>query len=63
MNKDTFPFVANCPICRKNRGVSASRAQIKQGGEIDVYAIECDHSWKLSQEISDKIRKEFPKLS
>jgi hypothetical protein len=63
MNTDSFPFVADCPICKEQRGVSASKAQIKQGGLVEVYAIQCDHSWKLSQETSEKLRKDFPKLA
>jgi C4-type Zn-finger protein len=57
MNSDEYDFTAFCPICKEKRGVAASKKQIKEGGQVSVYAIHCDHSWKLSQEDSDKLRK------
>lgn len=56
-NPDSYNFIAYCEQCKENRGVSASRADIRSGGRVKVYAIACDHSWTLTPEDVEKLRK------
>lgn len=56
-NPDSYHFVAYCPVCNTTRGVSCSRRQAKAGGPVEVYAIQCDHSWKLTPEQREKLIK------
>ena len=55
-NPDTYHFIAECPFCKEKRGVACSLSQAKTGAPIEVYAIQCDHHWKLTPEASDKLR-------
>jgi hypothetical protein len=57
INADGYNFEAVCPHCNERRGVSCSRTQSITGEPIEVYAIECDHSWKLTAEEGRKLRK------
>lgn len=54
---ETYNFIALCPVCKQARGVAASKQQILENFEVAVYAIQCDHTWKLNQEDSEKLRK------
>lgn len=56
-NPDSYHFTASCPYCKEARAVSASKDQIRQGSQVEVYAIHYDHSWKLTQQASDNLRK------
>jgi hypothetical protein len=56
MNPDTYNFTAECPQCKTTRGVSCSRAQVKTGQPVEIYAIACDHSWTLTPEQSQQLR-------
>lgn len=57
MNPDLYPFIARCPQCQEDRGVNCTKTQAKEGGRINVFAIQCAHSWMLTQEDSDLLRK------
>lgn len=52
---DEYTFVARCPFCDAQRGVSCSKTQAKTGEPIEVYAIQCDHHWTLTPEQSKKL--------
>jgi hypothetical protein len=52
MNPDSYNFIAFCPICQEKRGVSCSKKQAQTGDPIKVYAIQCDHHWRLKPEDS-----------
>jgi hypothetical protein len=54
---DYYNFIAECPYCKESRGVSCSRSQAATGEPIDVYAIQCDHTWKLTPADSKKLRE------
>jgi hypothetical protein len=56
-NPDTYHFPADCPFCKEKRGVACSMSQAKTGDLIEVYAIQCDHHWKLTSDESNKLRK------
>jgi len=58
MNSDGYNFIAECPICKEKRGVCCSRSQAKTEEQIAVYAIVCDHSWKLTREQSATLREQ-----
>lgn len=55
-NPDNYNFIAECPYCKESRGVSCSRRQIASYDPIEVYAIQCDHTWHLTPEESKKLR-------
>ena len=55
-NPDGYNFLAECPYCKELRGVSCSRVQAATNEPIEVYAIQCDHSWRLTSEDSKKLR-------
>ena len=55
MSPDSYEFTNLCPFCNETRGVSCSKAQAKTGEPIEVYAIQCDHHWKLTPEESEKL--------
>jgi hypothetical protein len=57
MNPDSYSFIAYCPQCKEKRGVSCSRADIRSGRPMQVYAVACDHSWTLSPKDSQKLRE------
>ncbi len=63
MNPDSYSFIAECPYCKTERGVSCSREQAKTGEPIKVYAIRCDHSWTLTPELSKTLREKTSVLS
>ena len=56
--------MAECPYCRELRGVSCSRSQAATNEPIEVYAIQCDHTWRLtfedSKSYATKVCAEFP---
>ena len=54
---DYYNFIAECPYCKESRGVSCSRTQAATGEPIEVYAIQCDHAWRLTPEDSRKLRE------
>ena len=54
---DNYNFIAECPSCKESRGVCCSRTQAATGEPIGVYAIQCDHTWKLTPEDSKKLRE------
>ena len=56
-NTDIYQFTAECPKCKELRGVSCNRSQARTGEPIEVYAIHCDHTWKLTPEDSKKLRE------
>ena len=47
-----YNFIAVCPFCKEKRGVTCSREQARSGDRIEVFAIQCRHQWKLSDEDS-----------
>ena len=47
----------NVHACKESRGVSCSRRQAATGEPIEVYAISCDHTWKLTSGDSKKLRE------
>jgi hypothetical protein len=51
-----YAFESFCPFCKEMRGVNCSREQARTSGPIEVYAIHCDHTWKLTPEDSKKLR-------
>ncbi len=57
MNPDSYIFTAECPQCKEQRGVSCSRNQARTGEPIEVYAIACDHRWRLTPEDSKRLRE------
>lgn len=57
MNPDSYNFVAECPQCKTDRGVSCSREQVKTGQPIEVYASACNHHWTLTPDQSQKLRE------
>jgi hypothetical protein len=57
MNPDNYSFIAECPECKTPRGVSCSRAQVKTGEPVKVYAVHCDHGWTLTPGASSKLRE------
>ena len=59
MNPDSYSFIAHCLQCNEARGVSCSRAQAKAGQPVTVYAIQCDHSWTLSDEDTRRLREKI----
>ena len=63
MNPDSYNFTAECPNCKEKRGVSCSRSQAMTGEPIQVYAIQCDHGWKLTPEQSNKLLKNLSVLA
>jgi hypothetical protein len=50
-----YAFVALCPFCKEMRGVNCNREQTVTGEPIDVYAIQCDHTWRLTPEERKKL--------
>ena len=54
---DYYNFIGECPYCKESRGVSCSRNQAATGEPIEVYAIQCDHTWKLTPAESKKLRE------
>jgi hypothetical protein len=48
-----YNFIALCPVCNEKRGVTCSREQARSGERVEVFAIQCRHSWKLSAEDSE----------
>jgi hypothetical protein len=61
-NPDSYNFIAFCPHCKESRGVSCSRSQAATGAPVDVYAIQCDHAWKLTPDDSKKLREKSEAL-
>ena len=61
-NPDSYHFIAECPQCKGSRSASCSRSQAATGDAIAVYAIQCDHSWKLTPEQSNKLRETLASL-
>jgi hypothetical protein len=57
LNLDNYECIAQCPYCKEKRGVSCSREQANSGNPVRVYAIQCDHSWTLSEEESKRVRE------
>lgn len=57
MNSDSYNFVAYYEECKEKRGVSCSIADIRSGKPVKVYAIACDHSWTLTPEQTEALRK------
>jgi hypothetical protein len=55
MSLDGYHFTADCPMCREKRSVSCSRSRAKFEIRIEVYAIQCDHAWKLIPEQSERL--------
>jgi|GEM_PF-2875477 len=56
MNPDSYNFTAECPYCNQKRGVSCSRAQVKTGEPVRVYAVACNHHWTMTPEDSKELR-------
>jgi len=54
---DSYNFIAECPRCKELRGVGCSRTQAAADEPIEGYAIQCDHTWKLTSEESNKLRQ------
>jgi hypothetical protein len=52
-----YNFVAECPHCGESRGVSCSLTQVVTGEPIEVYAVQCDHTWRLTPDDSRKLRE------
>ena len=52
-----YAFLAFCPFCKEMRGVNCSREQAVTGEPIDVYSIQCDHTWRLTPEDNKKLLK------
>jgi hypothetical protein len=57
MKTDSYSLIDRCPQCGEDRGVVCSKSQAQTGEPIKVYAVQCDHSWTLSQEASDRVRE------
>ena len=60
MNPDGYHFIALCPVCNEKRGVTCSKKQAQTDQKVRVYAVQCNHSWTLSQKDSDLLRKNTP---
>jgi hypothetical protein len=57
MNPDSYHFLDFCGTCGEGRSVAASQNEIRSGKSVTVYAIACDHSWKLDAAKTQKLRE------
>jgi len=57
VNSDEYNFQAEYPDCKETRGVACSRKQTQREERIQVYAIRCDHHWKLTPQDSKNQRE------
>jgi hypothetical protein len=63
MNRDSYTMVGECPTCKAQRDLHASKDQILSGEPVEVYSGTCDHHWTLTTEQSDKLRKRLQEIS
>jgi C4-type Zn-finger protein len=57
VNPDGYSFIIRCPVCKEKRSVTVSRIQVAGDGEVTVSCIFCDHTWAITPEEKEKLRK------
>ena len=57
VNPDGYSFIIRCPVCKEKRSVSVSRIEVAGDGEVTVACIFCDHTWAVTSEQKEELRK------
>ena len=57
VNPDGYSFIIRCPVCKEKRSVSVSRIEVARDGEVTVACIFCDHTWAVTPEQKEELRK------
>jgi hypothetical protein len=57
VNPDGYSFIIRCPVCKEKRSVSVSRIEVAGDGEVTVACIFCDHTWAVTPEQKEELRK------